>query len=166
MACVRADGIQIKAAGLELVKEVYQLNAVFKVRLGTKLEDALAKGVPLFFRVEFTVLRPRWYWFDERIADVWQQYRLSYNALTRQYELSMAGIHNNYMTFAEAMQALSAIRRWQVLDRSLLAAHETYRVGLRMKLDVSQLPKPLQVNALASKDWNLDSDWHWWALTP
>lgn len=165
-AAARADGIQVKTASLDLVDEVYQLNAEFDITLGSKLEEALAKGVPLFFQVEFQVLRPRWYWFDEEVADVRQLYRLSYNALTRQYELSSSGIHRNFMTFAEAMAALSQIRQWQVLDRSLLRAGQTYEVGLRMRLDVSQLPKPLQVNALASKDWNLDSDWRRWTLTP
>ena len=35
-----------------------------------------------------------------------------------------------------------------------------------MNLDVSQLPKPLQVNALATKDWDIDSGWHRWAVRP
>ncbi len=165
-ASARADGIQVKAAALDLVDEVYQLNAEFDITLGSKLEEALAKGVPLFFEVEFQMLRPRWYWFDEEIADVRQLYRLSYNALTRQYELSMGGIHKNFVTFAEAKEALSQIRQWQVLDRSLVRRHGAYEAGLRMRLDVSQLPKPLQVNALASKDWNLDSDWRRWTFTP
>jgi len=35
-----------------------------------------------------------------------------------------------------------------------------------MRLDVTQLPKPLQVNALTSDDWNLDSDWYRWIVRP
>jgi hypothetical protein len=35
-----------------------------------------------------------------------------------------------------------------------------------MRLDISQLPKPLQVNAIASKNWNLESDWYHWTLKP
>jgi hypothetical protein len=35
-----------------------------------------------------------------------------------------------------------------------------------MKLDVKQLPKPLQVEALGSKDWDLAADWHRFTITP
>lgn len=162
----RADGIQVKSAGLELVEGVYQLNADFDITFTSKLEDALAKGVPLTFEVEFEVIHPRWYWLDEEVARVQQHVRLSYNALTRQYQLSTGGIHQNFSSFSEAKAELSRIRDWQVLDRSLLKKRVTYEAGLRMRLDVSQLPKPLQINALASNDWNLDSDWHRWPLTP
>jgi hypothetical protein len=52
-------------------------------------------------------------------------------------------------------------------DKSpLVKKRDVYQAGLRMKLDLAQLPKPLQVNALASKDWNLDSEWHRWNLNP
>ena len=43
---------------------------------------------------------------------------------------------------------------------------EHYEAAVRMKLDVNQLPKPFQVNALASRDWQLGSDWHRFAFTP
>ena len=38
-----------------------------------------------------------------------------------------------------------------------------------MKLDVTQLPKPLQVNALTNEDWNLESvpyRWEFQLVTP
>jgi hypothetical protein len=41
-----------------------------------------------------------------------------------------------------------------------------YEAAIRMRLDVSQLPKPLQINALASRDWNLASEWFRWTLIP
>jgi hypothetical protein len=34
-----------------------------------------------------------------------------------------------------------------------------------MRLDVTQLPKPFQINALASRDWNLASEWFRWTLS-
>jgi len=43
---------------------------------------------------------------------------------------------------------------------------EPYVAGVRMRLDVSQLPKPFQLNALASRDWNFGSEWHRWSVTP
>jgi len=34
-----------------------------------------------------------------------------------------------------------------------------------MRLDVSELPKPFQVNALASREWNIGSDWYRWTVS-
>jgi hypothetical protein len=36
---------------------------------------------------------------------------------------------------------------------------------VRMRLDVSQLPKPFQVNAITSREWSLASDWRDVAVT-
>jgi hypothetical protein len=41
-----------------------------------------------------------------------------------------------------------------------------YEASVREKLDVNQLPKPFQVNALASRDWQLASEWHKFSFTP
>ena len=37
-------------------------------------------------------------------------------------------------------------------------------VVLRFRLDVAELPKPLQVSAFGRKDWNLASDWYRWTF--
>ena len=172
-----AEGIQVKFAELSLSDEVYHLNADFDISLSQGLEDALKKGVPLYFLVEFDLVRPRAYWFDDDIAQVRRHVKISYNALTRQYQLSV-GLQQtpaaapslptvqNFDSLAELLVELSRLRDWQVLDRSLVKKRYTYLATLRMKLDLSQLPKPLQVNAIASKNWNLDSAPHEWTLSP
>jgi hypothetical protein len=33
-----------------------------------------------------------------------------------------------------------------------------------MRLDTAQLPKPFQLNAIASKDWAPASEWYHWAI--
>jgi hypothetical protein len=53
-----------------------------------------------------------------------------------------------------------------VLEAGVLSKGNTYIAGVRMRLDVSQLPKPFQLNALASRDWNFGSEWHRWSVTP
>ena len=35
----------------------------------------------------------------------------------------------------------------------------SYQVKVRMRLDVTQLPKPFQVNAINDSDWHLSSGW-------
>ena len=41
-----------------------------------------------------------------------------------------------------------------------------YESAVRERLDVNQLPKPFQINALASREWQLSSDWHRFEFTP
>lgn len=164
-----AEGIQVKSAELELVDEInYQINAEFEINLSARLEEAITKGVPVSFVVEFGVIKPRWYWLDEELVKAQQVLKLSYNALTRQYQLSAGPLHKNFSSLAEAKSELGKVHEWVVFDRALIKKRNLagYEAILRMRLDVSQLPKPLQVNALASKEWNLDSEWYRWPLTP
>ncbi|MFA7239804.1 MAG: DUF4390 domain-containing protein [Sulfuricellaceae bacterium] len=157
-----AEGIEIKSAELELVEETYQLNAEAEITLNPTLEDALNKGVPLHFVADFELKKPRWYWLDETISAAQQHIRLSYHALTRQYQLSINSQHKNFPALNEARRELGRISAWPVVKRNLVKEKQSYVAGLRFRLDLTQLPKPLQVNALASKEWDLDSDWFRW----
>lgn len=166
VASVAHAGVQTKSAELDLVEDVYQLKAEFELNFSQAVEDALNKGVPLNFIVEFELNRPRWYWLDENIASAQQQLRISYHALTKQYRLQSLDQQKTFATFSELKSELSHIQEWRVVERSQLKKRYTYEARLRMKLDLSQLPKPLQVNALTSKDWNMESEWYRWALAP
>lgn len=157
-----AEGIEIKNTELESVEEALHLKADIDVVLGQTLEDALNKGVPLSFVAEFELKRPRWYWLDETVSAAQQHVRLSYHALTRQYQLSVNNQQRNYSLLDEARRELGRLRDWPVAKRIQLKDKQGYVAGLRFRLDLSQLPKPLQINALASKEWNLDSAWHYW----
>lgn len=166
-ASVRAEtGILVKTAELDMVDEVYQLKADFELNFSQPVEDALNKGVPLNFVIEFELNRPRWYWLDENISSVQRQLRISYHALTKQYRLQQQEQQKGFATLAELKSELGHIQDWRVAERSQLRKRYSYEARLRMKLDASQLPKPLQVNALASKDWNLESEWFQWTLMP
>jgi len=163
---VPAEGIEVGRAALVAGEEGYFLEADFEVALNPTLADALNKGVPLYFLLEFEVIRPRWYWFNEKLLKTQQQYRLSYNALTRQYRLGVGSLFHNFSALPEALDFLSRVRRRQVLEPGMLDKGNTYIAGVRMRLDVSQLPKPFQLNALASRDWNFGSEWYHWSVTP
>ena len=160
----RAEKIDITHIALEGNDDGYALNADFDIELGPRLEDAINKGVPLYFLVEFELTRSRWYWFDEKPASRQLTLRLSYHALTRQYRVSSGAFYQSYSNLPDALRALSRVRAWQVLVRKEIDAGTDYQAALRMRLDVMQLPKPFQVNALTSRDWTLTSDWRRWPL--
>lgn len=147
------------------------LSADFNIDFNSRLEEAVNKGVTLYFVAEFNLVRPRWYWLDEKLVSQTQTIRLSYHALTRQYRVSTGGLHQSYSSLSEALRVLARLRNWVVIEKSAEKPNDkTPRPGenllgsLRMRLDINQLPKPFQIAAVGSKEWNLSSEWKNWPL--
>ncbi len=158
-AAASAEGISLKSAELERVDKDWLLNATFKIELTPGLEDAVQKGIVLYFQTEFDLTRSRWYWFDEKPALAQRLTRLSYQPMTQQYRIASEGLTFSARTMFEALQTVGSIGAWRVIDAGQIDASKSYTAGLRMTLDLSKLPKPFQVNALNNRDWNVSSDW-------
>jgi len=163
---VRAGAIEPVHGQLSPSDEGYVLIAEFDIDLGNRLEEALVRGVNLTFNLEFGIERKRWYWFDERIVGRVIDYRLTYNALTQQYRLSVGGLHSNFATLAEALRVLGHVGGLVVADNSAIKPGNEYTAELRLALDKSQLPKPFQLDALASKTWQVDAKTLRWQFAP
>ena len=161
-ATVHAEDIRIKSVALDAVDEGYQFNADVEIALNPMLERALEKGIVLYFVTELNLLSPRWYWLDEKVARSKQREALSYYALTRQYRLSRGSLSQNFSTLKEALQVLGRLRNRPIVANSELKQDAEYIVELRVWLDLSRLPKPFQVEALSSREWNLSSDTLQW----
>jgi len=159
-------GIEVRNAAITTTEDSYLLEADIDIILSAPLEDALNKGISLYFLLDFELVRPRWYWFNEKTVTLQQQYRLTFNALTRQYRIGVGAFYQNFPTLAEALQVMSKIRRRGDLESGPLSKGANYTASLRLRLDTSQLPKPFNLNALGSREWSLGSDWHRWTLTP
>jgi hypothetical protein len=154
-----AEGIKITSVELERADNDWLLNTSFKIELSPGLEDAVQKGVVLYFQTEFDLTRSRWYWFDEKPAAVQRQTRLSYQPLTQQYRIASEGFTFSAKTISEALQAVGTIGGWKVIDNNQIDPTKSYTAALRITLDLSKLPKPFQGNALDNRDWNVSSDW-------
>lgn len=164
-AAAYAQGIEVKRPTVTLEHDHLMLDAQFDIALTGTLEEVLNKGVPLHFVLEFDLTRPRWYWFNERVLHFQQEYRLSYNALTRQYRLAVGNVHQNHTTLAEALEVMSRVRRRFDVDPGSVR-RDTYIAALRFRLDTSQLPKPFQLSALIGREWSVGSEWYRWQVTP
>ena len=162
----RADNIEIKSAAVTLREDGYSVDADMEIALTAPLEDILNKGVVLNFLLEFELIRPRWYWINEKVVTHSQQYKLAYNPLTRQYRISLGTIYQNFETLSEALRFISRPRNVPVADKTLLQPGTTYSAALRMRLDVSQLPRPFQISVLGSREWNLSSEWFRFTVSP
>jgi hypothetical protein len=155
---VRADTIEVRQARLEAQDEGWAARAELGLELSQRLEEAVNRGVPLYFNFEFELSRPRWYWLDEKTAQAVQTYKLSYHALTQTYRLSAGSLYQGFPALKEALRLLARPRVFAV-ERQKVAPGENYVAQVRMRLDVAQLPKAFQINALTSREWTLESEW-------
>ncbi|MGO4327720.1 DUF4390 domain-containing protein [Cupriavidus sp. 2TAF22] len=161
----RADVIEVNEARIEYQDGGFDLAASFDFDLPAPLEDALNKGISLYFVVDFQLTRPRWYWFDEKPVNASRSVRLSYHPLTRQYRVSTGGLQLPFTRLKGALQFIQRVRGWRVFDRGMVKAGETYQAEARMRLDLTQLPKPFQINAVNTREWNLASEWRRFSFT-
>lgn len=154
----------LRAAALELQELAVRrqgdgalvLDFALRVSLPRPVEDALQRGVPLYFETEAAVYRPRWYWRDDRVARQARQWRLSYQPLTDMYRVSLGGLHQGYASLSEALASMTRIARWRIAEPAQLEAEETrYYVEWHWRLDTSQLPRPMQLGIGNQADWVL-----------
>ncbi len=172
-----AEGIEIIKVEARLTEEGYLLSADFNISLPSPVEDALNRGVTLYFVSELSVQRSRWYWLDTDIESHEQTTKLSYNMLTRQYRISRGGLFQSFVELKDALRVLGHqtappiatslldntdggyISRW-TKKGSQISAYAS------MRLDMTQLPKPIQVNALTNDQWNVESKRYHWDISP
>lgn len=142
------------------------LHASLKLELGPVVEEALLKGVPVHFVAEAELMRDRWYWYDQKVAQVSRHYRVAYQPLTRQWRLQVAsepiaaGVAGSSLaqTFESLPGVLEAIRRqtaWKLAEAGGLEADARHHLHYRFRLDISQLPRPFQITAGQQSDWAL-----------
>lgn len=162
-----AGKIEPLSARLSAGEDAYVLSAQFEIDLGSHFEDAVSRGVPLYFLLEVEITRNRWYWYSEHMAGRRVNYRLAYIPLTRQYRLSSGGtLHHNFASLGDALRLMGRVAALPVADKGVLKPGETYQVALRLALDRQQLPKPLQVDAIANRDWQVEPGVSRWQFVP
>ena len=164
-----AEVVLVKSAVVRLQEDAYVVDAEFDFSLTAPLEEALLRGTPLYFLLETEMSRSRSYWFDETIETPQFVRRLTFAPLTNSYRVdtgrSMSGT-TSYATLDEALRQIRLVRGRTLLDKRELRSGARYELSLRLKLDTTQLPKPLQVNTLVSREWTLASDWYRVILSP
>jgi hypothetical protein len=173
-----AEGIVISKAETRLTEEGYQLFADFDIQLSPPVEAALQHGVTLYFVSELAINRSRWYWLDTDVARDEQAAKLSFNALTQQYRITRGSLFQSFHDLKDALHVLGHQTAPPVpvalldkkgggyFSRLLKKGSECCSAFAQMRLDVTQLPKPLQVNALTNDDWNMKSVPYRWLIQP
>jgi Domain of unknown function (DUF4390) len=147
---------------VERIEEGILLSAAVQFELPPAVDDALAKGIPMYFVAEATIYRDRWYWYDKRVASAARHMRLAYQPLTRRWRLQISPqpIGNSglilgqmFDTREEALQAVQRVSRWRIADADDVEPDATHNIDFRFRLDVSQLPRPFQIGAVGQSEW-------------
>ncbi len=142
------------------------LHATLRVELPPAVEDALLKGVPMFFLAEADIVRQRWYWSDKLVVRTQRHMRLAYHPLTRRWRLNVASgmitpsslglaLNLSFDSLEEAMASLQRFSGWKIAEAGALEPDGTHRVEFRFSLDMAQLPRPFQIGAFGHADWNI-----------
>ena len=149
-----AQTVELKSLKLERRDAELTLEFNTRLTLGPAIEDALQRGVPMYFVASTVVYRNRWYWRDERITRLSRSWRLAYQPLTGSWRVSLVGgLGQGYATLAEALAPLSRVSGWRLLEGEKLEPGERYYVDFSFRLDNSQLPQPMQIDL--GGDWKL-----------
>ncbi len=159
---------EITQLRLERSDEGVFLSAQVQFELSTGVEDALLKGIPVYFVAEAQLLRDRWYWYDKKLASATRRIRLSYHPLTRRWRVSVmqgasvsgtAGValSQNFETLREAIASLSRLSRWKIAESSDVDPEAKHNVDFSFKLDLSELPRPFQIGILGQNEWTVSA---------
>ncbi len=164
LAFAAGSSISIKSAELESQDDYYVLDADVDLSFDKEVEEAINKGVPLNFLIEFQIVSPRKYWFDDEIVTTSQNVSLSYHALSRQYLVNRGAHQQSFDSLSEAVQEMVTLDEWKVVEKSVLEKPATYKAALLIRLDQTKLPKAIQVDTIASEKWNISSQKFEWVL--
>jgi Domain of unknown function (DUF4390) len=150
----QAQGVELPSISAKRQEGGAVLDFVANLTLSRAVEDAMRRGVPVYFVAEATVKKPRWYWRDQRVSRVSRSWRLSYQPLTSAWRVSLGAFSQSYPSLEEALTTITRIAHWRVAD-SGIDATDRYYADFQFYLDASQLPPPMRLDLNAQSEWKL-----------
>ena len=150
-----ADSVELSTFNVVRNDEGVLLSFTAGFELPHSVEDALVRGVPLYFEADATLLQSRWYWRDRRVAHAARSWRLTYQPLTRMYRVSTGGLNQNFETLAEALDSLRRSSRWKIAEAGQVEDDGRHYVEFIFRLDTTLLPRPMQIGIGGEAAWSL-----------
>jgi len=164
-----AGPTEITQLHAERAEDGVYLSAVVRFDIPPVVEDALRKGIAIYFVVEADIYRNRWYWTDLRVTSAARTLRLAYQPLTGRWRVNIvsglitsssglrATLNQNYETLPEALSAIQRVTHWKIAEVSEMEPDATYNLNLNFWLDLSQLPRPFQIGVAGQRDWTISA---------
>lgn len=154
-APAQAQAVELTALSVQRGDGALLLDFANQVTLPRAVEDALQRGVPIYFVAQATLWRYRWYWRDERIARVTRTWRLAYQPLTATWRVGLGGLNQHHPTLADAMATVTRISQWRVAELALIDPDSRHSLEFSWRLDTSQLPGPMLIGLVGGSDFTL-----------
>lgn len=150
----------------ERFDNAFWLSTQFQFELPPVVEDALLKGIPIYFAAEVEVLRERWYWTNRKLNSLQRNLRLSYHPLTRRWRLNVSegeftsssqglALNQNFDSLEAVMDGVRRNSHWRLIELSEMEPDAKYLVEFRFRLNLAQLPRPLQIGTLGQSEWQI-----------
>ncbi len=157
---------EVKRAEITLQGDIYVLSADIVYRLSDKAKEALQSGVPLFWDIQVRLLQHRDVLWNKMLVDTAIRYRIQYHALLNMYRVrnEVDGEVYNFSTLPAALDLMSTISDFPLIEETELASENQYLGALRVSFDREALPLPLRPVAYIDPQWYLSSDWTLWPL--
>jgi hypothetical protein len=152
-SAARGQGVELGTLQLQRSEGALNLEFNARVTLTRAVEEALQRGVPIYFMAEAQLLRNRWYWRDERVARLSRSWRVAYQPLTGAWRVSLGGLYQTFPSLSEALATASRSSAWKLADLAQLDADKSYYIEFSYKLDTSQLPGPMQFGIGGQGEW-------------
>ena len=158
--------VDVQQIQLEWTEAGVFLTANLKFELSAPVEDALRKGIPMYFVADAELYRDRWYWTDQKLASETRHMRLAFQPLTRRWRLNVAPtpistsglgvtLNQSFDNLQDALASVQRFARWKIGELPDIEPDAKLHVEFSFRLDVSQLPRPFQIGAVGQSDWNL-----------
>ena len=152
-APARAQGVELLTLQAHRAEGAISIEFAARLNLPRAVEDAMQRGVPVYFVAEAQLLRNRWYWRNERVARVQRSWRVVYQPLTGVWRVGLGGLNQNHASLAEALASASRSAGWKLADTSQIDPDKSYYLEFSYRLDSSQLPGPMQFGLGGQGEW-------------
>jgi hypothetical protein len=150
-----AQGIELPQLKASRAEGGLTLDFEVKLGLSRAVEEAMQRGVPIYFTAQAQVFRPRWYWRDQRVAQAVRTWRVSYQPLTSAWRVSLGAFSQSFATADAALAMVSRASNWRVVEAEAAENLEHCYVEFSYRLDSALLPRPMQLDLAAQSDWRL-----------
>ena len=158
--------VELQGLKLERQDTGLYMSGQWRFDLPPALEDALLKGITLYFVTEVDISQERWYFYNQRVAHAERHVRLFYQPLTRRWRVNISpqpfnvsglgvSLGQSYDTAEDALNAVRRIVQWRIANAAEVSSDAKQTIAINFKLDLKQLPRPLQIGAAGQSDWNI-----------
>jgi hypothetical protein len=158
--------VELQGLKLERQDAALHMSGTWQFDLPSALEDALFKGITLYFVTEVDISQERWYVYNQRVAHAERHVRLFYQPLTRRWRVNISpqpfnasglgvSFGQSYDSAEDALNVVRRITQWRIANVGELNPDAKQTININFKLDLKQLPRPLQIGAAGQSDWNI-----------